>query len=49
MLNQFWDCWQRPLFIVENGLGVKNILVERDGVPTVVNDYRIGYLRSHLL
>ncbi|WP_282006699.1 glycoside hydrolase family 1 protein [Propioniciclava sinopodophylli] len=49
VLNQFWDRWQKPLFIVENGLGAKDVLVERDGVKTVEDDYRIDYLREHLL
>ena len=33
--NQFWDRWQKPLFVVENGLGAKDQLVEVEGVPTV--------------
>ncbi len=49
ILNQFWDRWQKPLFIVENGLGAKDVLVERDGVPTVEDDYRIEYLNDHLV
>lgn len=49
VLNQFWDRWQKPLFIVENGLGAKDVLVERNGVKTVEDDYRIDYLREHLL
>lgn len=49
VLNQFWDRWGKPLFIVENGLGAKDELVERDGVLTVEDDYRIDYLRAHLL
>lgn len=48
VLNQFWDRWQKPLFIVENGLGAKDELVEVDGVKTVVDDYRISYLNDHL-
>lgn len=48
-LNQFWDRWQKPLFIVENGLGAKDELVEVDGVKTVVDDYRIAYLNDHLV
>jgi 6-phospho-beta-glucosidase len=48
VLNQFWDRWQKPLFIVENGLGAKDQLVEVDGVKTVVDDYRIAYLQAHL-
>ncbi len=49
ILNQFWDRWQKPLFIVENGLGAKDQLVEVDGVKTVVDDYRIDYLNDHLV
>ncbi|WP_062378114.1 glycoside hydrolase family 1 protein [Demequina pelophila] len=48
VLNQFWDRWQKPLFIVENGLGAKDQLVEVDGVKTVEDDYRIAYLNDHL-
>jgi len=49
VLNQFWDRWQKPLFIVENGLGAKDELVEVDGVKTVLDDYRIAYLNDHLV
>lgn len=49
VMNQFWDRWQKPLFIVENGLGAKDELVEVDGVRTVVDDYRIAYLNDHLV
>lgn len=50
VLNQFYDRWQKPLFIVENGLGaVDELITEPDGTKTVVDDYRINYLRDHLL
>jgi 6-phospho-beta-glucosidase len=49
VLNQFWDRWQKPLFIVENGLGATDELVEVDGVRTVQDDYRIAYLHDHLV
>ncbi|MCD2171077.1 glycoside hydrolase family 1 protein [Microbacterium sp. JC 701] len=49
VLNQFWDRWQQPLFIVENGLGARDQLVEVDGEKTVVDDYRIAYLNDHLV
>lgn len=49
VLNQFWDRWQKPLFIVENGLGARDELVEVDGVRTVLDDYRIAYLNDHLV
>ena len=47
--NQFWDRWQKPLFVVENGLGARDELVEVDGVATVLDDYRIDYLNDHLV
>lgn len=49
VLNQFWDRWQKPLFIVENGLGARDELVQIDGVDTVIDDYRITYLNDHLV
>lgn len=49
ILNQFYDRYQLPLFIVENGLGAKDMLVpDGKGGMTVEDDYRIDYLRSHL-
>ena len=44
-LNDLYDRYQKPLFIVENGLGAKDI-VEEDG--SINDDYRIDYLRSHI-
>ncbi|WP_371030869.1 glycoside hydrolase family 1 protein [Pseudoclavibacter sp. JSM 162008] len=49
VMNQFWERWQKPLFIVENGLGAKDQLVEVGGVKTVEDDYRIAYLNDHLV
>lgn len=50
MLNQFWDKYRKPLFIVENGLGAKDELVDDgNGGKTVNDDYRIDYMRDHLL
>ncbi len=46
LLNELWDRYQKPLFIVENGLGAKDKL-EADG--TVHDDYRISYLNDHLV
>lgn len=49
-MNQFWDKYRKPLFIVENGLGaVDELITGEDGQPTVNDDYRIDYLRDHLL
>lgn len=44
-LNELYDRYQKPLFIVENGLGAKDI-VEEDG--SINDDYRIEYLREHI-
>ncbi len=50
VLNMFWDRWQKPLFIVENGLGAADKLVEDgSGSFTVEDDYRIQYLHDHLV
>ncbi|NYF14705.1 6-phospho-beta-glucosidase [Pseudoclavibacter sp. JAI123] len=49
VMNQFWERWQKPLFIVENGLGAKDQLIEVGGVKTVEDDYRIAYLNDHLV
>ncbi len=48
ILNQFYDRYQLPLFISENGLGAKDKLIEHNGEMTVEDDYRIEYLRQHL-
>ena len=50
VLNQLWDKYQKPLFIVENGLGAADTLVpDGKGGYTVEDDYRIEYMRDHLL
>lgn len=45
VLNYLWERYQKPLFIVENGLGAKDIPAP-DG--SVNDDYRIEYLREHI-
>ena len=49
VLNQFWDRWQKPLILVENGLGARDELTTVAGIPTVQDDYRIRYLNDHLV
>ena len=49
ILNTYWDRWQKPLFIVENGLGAKDVLVDGPAGPTVEDDYRIAYMNDHLV
>lgn len=46
LLNMLYDRYQRPLFIVENGLGAKD-RIEADG--SINDDYRINYLNDHLV
>ncbi|HEM5963685.1 TPA: glycoside hydrolase family 1 protein [Streptococcus suis] len=48
VLNDYYDRYQLPLFIVENGLGAKDVLVDGPNGPTVEDDYRIDYLEKHL-
>jgi 6-phospho-beta-glucosidase len=44
-LNFLYERYQKPLFIVENGLGAKD-KVETDG--SINDDYRIDYFREHI-
>lgn len=44
-MNDLYDRYQKPLFIVENGLGAKD---EPDENGYVEDDYRIAYLREHI-
>ena len=44
-LNEMWDRYQKPLMVVENGMGAFDKPGE-DGV--VHDDYRIEYLRQHI-
>lgn len=43
-INSIWDRYQKPLFVVENGLGAQDEVVEGQ----VHDDYRIAYLESHI-
>lgn len=48
--NELWDKYQKPLFVVENGLGaVDRLVTDQDGNRTVEDDYRIEYMKNHLL
>lgn len=44
-MNDLYDRYQKPLFVVENGLGAKDIL-KSDG--TIEDDYRIEYSKEHI-
>lgn len=45
-MNTLYDRYEKPLFIVENGLGAKDT-IEEDG--SINDDYRIDYLRQHIM
>ena len=44
-LNEIYDRYHKPVFIVENGLGAPDT-IEEDG--SIIDDYRIEYLRNHI-
>ena len=44
-MNTLYDRYQKPLFLVENGLGARDVM-NAQGV--VDDDYRINYLREHI-
>lgn len=46
VLNTLADRYQKPLFIVENGLGAKDELTAEGKIH---DDYRITYLRDHIV
>ncbi|MFC5079478.1 6-phospho-beta-glucosidase BglB [Vibrio thalassae] len=46
LLNFLHDRYQKPLFIVENGLGARD---EIDANGNIDDDYRIKYLNDHLV
>lgn len=45
VMNEIYDRIQKPIFIVENGLGAIDVADENDYVE---DDYRIEYLNNHL-
>lgn len=46
ILNRFYERYQVPLFIVENGLGYND---KPDDNGYVEDDYRISYLKNHIV
>ncbi len=44
-LNNLYDRYQKPLFVVENGLGAVDIPNENS---EIIDDYRIDYLSKHI-
>lgn len=45
VLNEFYDRYQIPLFIVENGLGAQD---DKTDIEHIQDDYRIAYLKRHI-
>ncbi len=45
ILDKLYDRYQKPLFIVENGIGAKDELTRQKKVN---DDYRIAYLKAHI-
>lgn len=46
LLNFLYDRYQKPLFVVENGLGARDEVNEQGEIE---DDYRIAYLNDHLV
>ena len=46
ILNRFYERYEMPLFIVENGLGYDD---RADEQGYVADDYRIAYLKEHII
>ena len=44
-MNDLYDRYQKPLFIVENGLGAVDVPDENGEID---DEYRIAYLRAHI-
>ena len=44
-LNELYDRYQIPLFVVENGLGAKDYIAKDNKIH---DDYRIEYLKQHI-
>lgn len=45
LLNEFWDRYQKPIYVTENGVGYYDELVG----DKVQDDYRIDYFREHIV
>ena len=42
--DELYDRYQKPLFVVENGLGANDVLINDE----IHDDYRIAYLKAHI-
>lgn len=44
MLNEFWDRYQKPIYITENGVGYYDELINGE----IHDSYRVDYYRDHI-
>lgn len=49
LLNQLYDRYQLPLFIVENGMGFHDQALKEDETLKIHDPYRIAFFKEHLL
>lgn len=47
-LNQLYERYELPIFIVENGFGAYDKLIDDERGYVVEDDYRIAYLQEHI-
>ncbi|MBQ4251729.1 MAG: family 1 glycosylhydrolase, partial [Erysipelotrichaceae bacterium] len=47
-LNELWERYQKPLFVVENGIGTQDVLVEENGRKVCHDHAHVEYLRDHI-
>ena len=47
-LDYMWERYQKPLMIVENGIGTQDVLVEENGQKVCHDQAHIDYLRDHV-
>lgn len=49
ILNFYYETYQLPMFVAENGIGALDDPIEENGTITVHDDYRIAYHKAHLI
>ncbi|MCE4052187.1 glycoside hydrolase family 1 protein [Bacillus sp. Au-Bac7] len=48
ILNFYYERFQLPLFVAENGIGAIDTPIEEDGILKINDDYRISYFKEHI-
>lgn len=49
ILNLYYELYQLPMFVAENGMGALDQPIEEDGTLIINDDYRIAYHNDHLV